>query len=373
MFVLRVAPARETPGFPKPRFRPLESAFTLVELLVVLAIIGVLIGMLIPAVQSIREAARRSQCLNNLRQIGLAVQQYETAQGRLPPGTIGYAHAIEWNDYRNTPDPPYWKDVQHTSFFVLILPYLEQQALYDQLDPAMKDPDTLLSEYRVQDPAGGTREWFGTTRGFRELAETPMSILSCPSDQLPFLGSRVGNYVGGSQPVIEGTIYSDRISFKNDLLEVLPGDYAGTNYIGCSGASSGGILPDPERHRYRGMMSSGEVIHSAQIPDGLSQTIMAAETLGHVDGGERTGAQIWVVGGLARGRGNVLWMVPETLPFKGLFGDLQFSSIVGFGSAHPQVITTVRGDGSTHPLARTTDWMVIYGLCGAFDGDVLSE
>jgi prepilin-type N-terminal cleavage/methylation domain-containing protein/prepilin-type processing-associated H-X9-DG protein len=87
-----------------------KQGFTLIELLVVIAIIAVLIALLLPAVQSAREAARRAQCINNLKQIGLAVHNYESAQGSFPPGEKGCC----WGTWG-----------------VFILPYLEQQALYN--------------------------------------------------------------------------------------------------------------------------------------------------------------------------------------------------------------------------------------------------
>ena len=105
-------------------------AFTLVELLVVIAIIGILIALLLPAVQAAREAARRMQCTNHLKQIGLAVHNFHDARKGLPPATVGHAAAAVWN----SPDPfesEPEKMAPRAGFFTLIMPYLEQQSLYD--------------------------------------------------------------------------------------------------------------------------------------------------------------------------------------------------------------------------------------------------
>ena len=110
------------------------SGFTLVELLVVIAIIGVLVALLLPAVQSAREAARRMQCSNHLRQFAIAAFNYEDTFKRLPPGSTG-----KMNNKQSFPAG--WVDPQrgccpwgHFSWSVIILPYMEQQSLYNTID-----------------------------------------------------------------------------------------------------------------------------------------------------------------------------------------------------------------------------------------------
>ena len=134
-----------------------RNGFTLVELLVVIAIIGVLVALLLPAVQSAREAARRSQCSSNMRQIGLALHQYHDSHEAFPPLRTGTANETAWGLF---------------SFQVALLPYIEQKPLYDDIiasDWATKDAGQLYYYQYNWD----REDFWGNKR---------ISSLACPSD-----------------------------------------------------------------------------------------------------------------------------------------------------------------------------------------------
>ena len=120
--------------------RPRRLAFTLIELLVVIAIIGVLIGLLLPAVQKVREAANRTQCLNNLKQMGIACHAYHDTAGKFQRG-----YNMTGSTTSTAPNPaghPSYVNRENGGTFIAILPYIEQGALFSmwKLQPASYAP-----------------------------------------------------------------------------------------------------------------------------------------------------------------------------------------------------------------------------------------
>ena len=127
-----------------------RSGFTLVELLVVIAIIGILVALLLPAVQAVRESARRAQCMNNLRQLGLACLTFENAYEKLPPGTVRTDLSNGGGINATTP-----------TWIARILPFLEQSNIYDKID---------------------WNQLPGHEGANAALLNIPLAIVRCPSD-----------------------------------------------------------------------------------------------------------------------------------------------------------------------------------------------
>jgi prepilin-type N-terminal cleavage/methylation domain-containing protein len=198
-----------------------KTGFTLVELLVVIAIIGVLVALLLPAVQAAREAARRTQCINNLKQMALAVNNYSDAKKRLPPGQVSDTPAACTGSGGST-------NKRWTNWAIEILPYCEELPLYSQYDQKLEN--TVLSN--------------GSPSPNLKVIKTILSFQTCPTDTN---GSRLGRTAGGS-----------------GLLE----DIASSSYRGVDGRGFAGA----GAHQYFNDQQAVNVSASSTFPRALRTT-----------------------------------------------------------------------------------------------------
>lgn len=237
------------------------SGFTLIELLVVIAIIAILIGLLLPAVQKIREAARRMQCSNNLKQIGLALHNYHDTNGQFPPGGVmgwGSGNVPDWGDWGS----------DHGTWMVYSLPYIEQDNLYRQINPRPTSYYNSVGEWlRVVARANDTRAIPN---------QYAVKTYRCPSDDFD-PKQPVFNYIGsmGPQCAIGPCGYDPFQTWCNPENTGVGGGVAGMGYRWSP--DHGNTINSDE---LRGIFNrAGATVNMAMVKDGLSNTIVVGETL----------------------------------------------------------------------------------------------
>jgi prepilin-type N-terminal cleavage/methylation domain-containing protein len=349
-----------------------RRGFTLVELLVVIAIIGILIALLLPAVQAAREAARRSQCLNNIRQIGLALHNYHDRSKSFPPvavfnGDVGTPNGQRGRDH----SLPY-----HHTWLVMILPMLEEQPLYDSTErgaPIYIDPVTSQPQ---------------------EIVSTQVDTLQCPSSRLVALSST-----------------------RN---------FAYTNYAGSEGYHWWGtamlgpwlswwpLVDAPQTADFSGLFNPKPMTRRvADITDGTSNVVAVAEvnTTGYKWGGIRrcgsgeprlsTGQMVFRVAFVYTGpngaccrpahhpdsnpntftdpaggsRSEGWWPGPSPHPMApthiSAYGPN--AEWPGASSLHPGIVNVSMADGSAQAISETVKWSVWNKLNSIGDGNPVGE
>jgi len=288
-----------------PRRRP---AFTLIELLVVIAIIAVLIGLLLPAVQKVREAAARSKCQNNLKQIGLGLHNYHSANGKFPAGWVKSGSPGAGD--------PSW------GWSAFLLPYIEQDALYKQLNLTARTPQAVFAD--TTDP---------NNPGYK-LLQAAIPVYICPSDdaQRPPLND--------NRPFIKFTGTGPNPFFAGI-----------SNYPG-----NGGNDGDHGLFQENKQMTMGDIV------DGTSNTLAVGERISGptVAGWKPACAAVWfglsqvnndTAGGQGCVRGYTLYRMPD-----GYSNTAADAPDIAFSSRHSQGANFALCDGSVRFIAYSISW-----------------
>ena len=337
-------------------------AFTLVELLVVIAIIGILVGLLLPAVQAAREAARRMQCTNNLKQIGLAIHNYAST----------YKEAIPNNGYPRTGGYP-----NDFSPLAKLLPFIEQANLENLIDYGVYMGHPALADLPLE---------------LRGAAATRVPVFECPSDP---------NAALHSLTMPSGTVIQ----------------IAGTSYSINQGSGEDGVFHPGNGVMSNGLCWVGATTKLSSMTDGTSNTLVFAETLigagtaptangqlqdvqkfratpsgavnlalaqsliaagptgavGMISGWEGTRNHYWLRGSVPNGPVINGWLTPNNPIPDFVVGS---SKITAARSYHTGIVNVVMGDGSVHSVSDSVDriaWLATWTRSGGEAASAISQ
>jgi len=323
--------------------------FTLVELLVVIAIIGILVALLLPAIQAAREAARRSQCSNNQKQLGVALHNYHDTYRVFPPAGIGYGWCSEGRAG--------FPNMLNVSGWTMVLPFVEQQSLYDRYDRA-QSASTQNTTYCCSLPPNSHGTLMGdpvTTSSNAEVVATLLSVFRCPSDP----GDPYHSTTSAAYAIKPGSGYAGaKTNYDFSVNRTLNCDY----WNGLAMQS-------------RAMFGENSDATFASVTDGTSNTIAIGETLHNVCNGvcPAWGYRGWVMPGVDISRPINLFFIPGAAPghaclqvIPGRLGDWGDP-----GSLHPGGCQVVFADGSVTFVSENTDVVVRRALQTMSGGESL--
>ena len=328
-----------------PFYSRRRSGFTLIELLVVIAIIAILIGLLVPAVQKVREAAARTQCVNNLKQLGVAAHAYHDVRKSLPPAYY-MGRGWGWNDENNI--GPNW--------VVMLLPYFEQGNLYTQVQASV----IAYQQLSPPNTAGGAND-----NVWKNIRSTTLAVMSCPSESY---GNTQGNRIGGSW------------ARGNYAANMGPGD-PGTTINGGTGVfnfgwQGGGVM----------CVNWGTKIQN--IEDGSSNTVMLAHVRAAPDAGDMRGVWAWGMPGGStmanHGVGDSYGPNDTGCCSDDVLGCSDRTDIAmgcwsgGYGQAtarsqHPGIVVATFADASVRNVRNGTNQQLWYQLNSRNDGTTITD
>jgi prepilin-type N-terminal cleavage/methylation domain-containing protein len=333
-------------------FSPRRLGFTLIELLVVIAIIAILIGLLLPAVQKVREAAARMSCSNNLKQICLASHNYESANQVSPPGIMGHKLAAQQNQGFTFAAPC-------TGALTFLLPYIEQDNIYKQLFAA----DPRLLNVDINDST--VNPWWQNGTYFT-LAQSKIKTFLCPADNPESSG--IGTFV---------IFYCDAntLTFTGGYYPNPTGNLFGrSNYAPVAGSIG---APSVRFYgQWYGFFTDRSKSKLAALPDGTSNTLLFGECLGGEESGQRNFSLAW----MGSGAFATAWGLGPSPTQWYQFGS-KHTAVVQFGYGDGSVRRARRGIGSGfngYPCGANgqgdpnSDWCQFMNASGVADGKTVN-
>ena len=324
-----------------------RSGFTLIELLIVIAIIGVLIAILLPAVQQARAGARRMQCQNNLKQIGLALHQFHDAQGAFPPARLVYDGIRTPSSDGTTPgmDEPSW--------LIHILPHLEQSALYGEWNlytpfgqQSLTARQAVVQTFLCPERHGGTSP----------IAPDSTVVITLPC-----------GCPGGVQHIPGGAVV-DYVGNHGDLS---PGAIGQSTDFYWGGQGTGVIISSHPKSTGAGIITGwDDKIAIRDITDGTSNTLMVGEPF--IPEGEMTRSPYNGPAYFGRHFQNFTRIGGPGVPLAHNPSD-QRGTLYSFGSAHSGMVQFALADGSVRGISTSISTGVLGDLCNRRDGSPVGD
>ena len=351
-----------------------KAGFTLIELLVVIAIIAILIGLLLPAVQKVREAAARSTCQNNMKQLGLAAMNYESAQQKLPLG---------FHDLLQHPTTGAVLQGSKAGVLVHLLPYVEQENLFRLIPTEV---------YTLGQHTNGT-DWLNynppgvTTFPVYAASRNRVKTFECPSDQPYEASVAIITRLGSGNRVINGILSNSQSGSGSGYTSsglIASGGLPGlSNYIGVGGTlgrytvTNTASTTQPYYAAHSGLYGSDIQNMISSATDGLSNTAMFGEYVGSYNMPSGKGRE-W----------SLAWMAANAMPsYWSITTDRTvLNYFYSFNSQHTGIVNFSFGDGSVRSLRNTgisvpataadittpsgSPWQTLQATTGRSDGDV---
>ena len=341
-----------------------KGGFTLVELLVVIAIIGVLVALLLPALQTAREASRRMNCASNIRSIALAAHNFESTNKQLPPGYLG---AIPNDDWANHQTSEQWAGV-----LAWLLPYIEQTNVYQLFPITPQTSAPFVLDVKASNQSN--LAWYQNSTVFT-AAQTKIKTFLCPStnayENRQGISAAIDVWYGPKGYTFDIASYNPATASAGTQ------NLGRTNYVGSAGYM-GSVLNgkgvDLSYAEIRcGVFYNRSTTRFSDIPDGTSNTLLFGEVTGGVE--RDPGQPGNTPAGYRVRRYGLTWMGAGVFPTAFGFGATPgyYKDWYAWGSEHPGVAHFAMADGSVKRVSTNIDLTTFIYISGKHDGMQVSN